>query len=108
MHLSLVEISLGEAVTLADAALLMEALAPEFHAVPGLRTKYFVLSPDGRVTGGAYVWEGSDDADAFHDDVWRARVTQTYGAEPAVTRLDVPVVVDNERHVVDNLVTQPS
>jgi hypothetical protein len=105
MHVSIVEIDLTEAVALDDAATLMEALAPSYVALAGLRHKYFLLDATRTVTGGVYVWNDAASAGAWHDGAWHDRVVDTYGVAPRLSRFDVPVEIDVDAGVVANLVS---
>ena len=74
--------------------------APKYQGVPGLVRKYYVLSQDGSTGGGIYLWNSSEQADAMYTDAWRAFVRERYGADPVVTYMATPVVVDNLSHEI--------
>jgi hypothetical protein len=64
--------------------------------LPGLVRKYYIRSEDGRTAGGIYLWEKRADAERAYGGEWLARVEQLYGATPAITWFDTPVIVDNQ------------
>jgi hypothetical protein len=65
----------------------------QFRAVPGLRAKAFVFSPERSEFGGNYVWETQDDAESYlRSAAWRAAVAQL--GEPKVERTEVCAYVE--------------
>jgi hypothetical protein len=76
-----------------DARALLEAAAPAYRAVPGLRRKYFIGNAEE--AGGVYEWEDRAAAERFFDDDWRARMQQRYDAVPELRMFDLPCLVDN-------------
>ena len=105
LHVTSVEIDLTDPVEPDDAATLMEALAPTYADLAGLRHKYFLLDPQRRVTGGVYVWDDAASAAAWHDAEWTQRVTDTYGQPPRLRSFDVPVEIEGGE--IRNLLTHP-
>ena len=95
MITTLVQFQLPSPISLAEATRRFESSAPKYQNLPGLIRKYYIRSEDGRVAGGIYLWETRADAEHVYDGEWRARVEQLYGAKPAITWFDSPVVVDN-------------
>ena len=80
----------------AEAALaLFEATAGRYVGYPGLIRKSYFRSEDGRLVGAIYEWESRAAGEALYDAAWRARVAAHYRAEPELTWLETPVVVDN-------------
>jgi hypothetical protein len=96
MITTLVQFQLPTPISLAEAARRFESSAPKYRDLPGLIRKYYIRSEDGRVAGGIYLWESRADAERVYDGEWRARVEQLYGAQPAITWFDTPVIVDNQ------------
>ena len=72
----------------------------------GLLMKYY-LSKDSGGSGGVYVWQSKEDADAWYTPEWSGRLEATYGAKPDVVFYDSFVQVDNTRDqvVVDGAAT---
>ncbi len=70
-------------------------LAPTFRNLPGLIRKYFLLSKDGTIAGGVYLWKSQEDAEHFYTDEFKRSITDRYGFEPSITYFESPIVVDN-------------
>lgn len=68
---------------------------PKFRGMPGLIRKYYLLSDDGKTSGGAYLWETRAAAEAYYTPAWRASMKARFGAEPTVEYFESPVIVDN-------------
>jgi hypothetical protein len=94
--------ALQKPVTRAEARAIFLSTAPKYRSVQGLIRKVYVLSEDGRTVGGIYLWNSRRAAEAMYTDAWCAFVREKYGAEPAVTYFESPVVVDN---VAQDIVT---
>lgn len=73
-----------------------QAAVPMFQNVPGLLTKYFYVSEDGRRAGGIYVWASRADADRLYNGDWRPFVEKKFGSPPAIDFLTSPVMIDNQ------------
>jgi heme-degrading monooxygenase HmoA len=71
-----------------------EASAPAYQSIPGLLRKYFLRAEDGSEGGGVYLWTNRAAAEAWYTDAWRERLTQKFGAAPAIEYFDSPVTVD--------------
>jgi hypothetical protein len=95
MITTLVLFALPAPISLADATRRFESSAPKYRGLPGLVRKYYVRAEDGRAAGGVYLWETRAAAEAVFAGEWRARVEALYGAPPAITWFDTPVVVEN-------------
>lgn len=74
--------------------------ADSYLDVPGLISKAYVVSEDGLVVGGTYLWADRASADARFNPGWLEGVTNKYGAPPEIEWLDAVVVVDNRAHDV--------
>jgi hypothetical protein len=72
---------------------LLEATAPSYREVPGLRRKYFI--GNGETAGGVYEWEDRRSAERWFDEAWRARMRDRYGIDPQVDFYEAPALVDN-------------
>ncbi len=80
-----------EAVTAA-----FEASAPLYRGVEGLIRKHYLLSEDGRIGGGVYLFNSREDAERLYDAAWRAGIRERLGVEPSIEYFESPVIVDNE------------
>jgi hypothetical protein len=87
-------------VTRDEARSLFLKAAPKYRGVTGLLRKYYVLSEDGTSGGGVYLWNSRAEAEAMYTESWKALARETYGANPSVTYLESPVVVDNVTHEI--------
>ena len=96
MTLALVSFRLKAPVSIEQARALFEATAGRYLGKPGLRRKSYFRADDGLTVGAIYDRESRSVGETLYDDAWRARVTAHYGAEPELTWLETPVVVDNE------------
>ena len=76
-----------------------QAAVPMFQSVPGLLTKYFYVSEDGRRAGGIYVWASRADADRLYSGEWRPFVEKKFGSPPTIDFLSSPVMVDNRERM---------
>src|SRR3569832_688621 len=58
--------------------------APHFRNVPGLVRKLFLLSPDGRIGGGVYLWEDEVAARSFMLDRVATMIRARFRVEPTI------------------------
>ncbi len=86
---------LPQPMTRAQAREVFLSTAPRYKGLPGLIRKYYILVEDGGTAGGVYLWQSRADADRMYTDEWKRFVREKYGADPVLTYLDTPVVVDN-------------
>ena len=56
---------------------------------------------DGNSVGGVYLWNARSDAEHMYSGEWSNFIRQRYGAEPAMTDFDSPVIVDNAAGVIE-------
>lgn len=72
---------------------------------PELIRKNHLFDEAGRIGGGVYLWKTLAAAKRGHDEAWRRKVLETYGAEPQIRYFATPVVVDNaaEKIVEDSI-----
>ncbi len=78
---------------LSDPRALLEATAPAYQRIVGLKRKYFIGNE--RNAGGVYEWQDENAAAAFYNEEWRTRMAEQYGVTPTVELFDAPCVVDN-------------
>ncbi|HOA93214.1 MAG TPA: YdhR family protein [Quisquiliibacterium sp.] len=95
MITAIVEFTLPQPMTLAQARETFLSTAPKYRGMPGLIRKYYFRSQDGAKAGGIYLWASRADADRVYTDEWKTFVRGKYGTDPVLTFLDCPVVVDN-------------
>jgi hypothetical protein len=66
-----------------------------FEGMPSLRSKAFTLNAAAREAINFYVWNSEAAARAFFSDEMIGRIAQVYGMRPAITFVEIPVLVDN-------------
>lgn len=69
--------------------------APRYQEAPGLVCKYYLLSEDGGMVGGVYLWKSREDAERLYTKEWKNFIKEKYGGEPSISYFHSPVVVDN-------------
>ena len=95
MITTLVQIKLSEALSLDKAQAIFASTAPKYIEIQGLIRKYYLLSEDGEIAGGVYLWESRKAAETLYTDEWKKFILQKYGSEPSLTYFNSPVIVDN-------------
>lgn len=83
---------------LPDPRALLEATAPAYQRIPGLKRKYFIGNE--RSAGGVYEWCDREAAIRYFDDEWRTRMAERYGVTPNVELFAAPCVVDNDSNAI--------
>ena len=104
MIATLIQIKLPTPVPLEKATELFSASAQNYRDLSGLIRKYYLLSEDGSIAGGVYLWKSREEAEKFFNAGWRQGIKDKYGNEPSVTYFASPVIVDNlaESILIDN------
>jgi hypothetical protein len=69
---------------------------PRWRGNPELHRKHYVLSEDGKTSGGVYIWPTRAAAEEAHDATWRANVEKRTGAAPTIVYFDLMMLLDNE------------
>ena len=100
MITAIVEFKLPKIMTVDEAQTTFLSTAPKYQGMPGLIRKYYFLSEDGAKAGGIYLWESRAHAEQVYTEAWKAFVRGKYGADPSLTYLACPVVVDNVTHEI--------
>jgi hypothetical protein len=95
MITALVQIKLPEPMTVDKAQEVFAETAPKYREVKGLIRKYYLLSEDGEIAGGVYLWKSRQAAEQLYTDDWKAFIMQKYGTKPSVSFFNSPVIVDN-------------
>ena len=73
---------------------------PRWRANRELKRKHYVLSTDGRTSGGVYIWPSREAGEKAHDAAWRANVEKRTGAAPTIVYFDLMMLLDNEAGTV--------
>ena len=89
-----------KSITREEARTIFMRAAPKYLGVDGLLRKYYVLSQDGSTGGGIYLWNSREEAEAMYTESWKTMARETYGADPSLSYLESPVVVDNVMHEI--------
>jgi len=100
MITALVQFKLPQPVTREKAQEIFLSTAPRYRETPGLIRKYYVLSEDGGIAGGVYLWKSKKDAEGLYTREWGAYIQEKYGAPPSITYFNSPVVVDNNTNEI--------
>ncbi len=95
MITAIVQFNLPEALSIETAKKLFLDSAPKYRQTTGLIRKYYLLSRDGIVSGGVYLFESLNDAENLYTDEWKDYIVKKYGGEPVINYFNVPVIVDN-------------
>jgi hypothetical protein len=95
MIVTITTFQLSTPTTLAEISKTFQSTAPKYQGVPGLLSKNYFVSEDGRRVGGLYLWDSRADAERMYNADWKAFVTAKYGTPPSVEYLHSPVMVDN-------------
>ncbi|HEY2865360.1 MAG TPA: YdhR family protein [Casimicrobiaceae bacterium] len=74
---------------------LMKERAKQFHNLPGLRSKAFLLDSDRREIGGNYVWNTRESLDAYLRSDLYLEVVRKLGEPKELRIYEVPEYVDN-------------
>ncbi len=100
MIVAIVRFPLPDGMTADAARSSFEASAPGYQGLDGLHRKYYLLTADGSVGGGVYLWESRAAAEAVYDSTWRSRLAARFGSEPLVEYFECPVVVEPDGLIV--------
>ncbi|WP_218243197.1 YdhR family protein [Comamonas fluminis] len=95
MITTLTTFNLPEAITVDEVREIFRNTSSRYQGMPGLLRKQYVVSEDGKVAGGIYLWKTRADAEALHTEEWRQLVRSKYLTDPSVIYFETPVVVDN-------------
>ena len=100
MITAIVQFKLPQPITRQEARKIFLSTAPRYLETRGLLRKYYVLSENGAIAGGVYLWKSRSDAEGLYTKEWENFVRDKYGAPPTVTYFESPVVVDNLTHEI--------
>jgi len=99
MITALVQYDLPPHIDLLACAAHYRGIAPSFRSVPGLISKQFIYSKDGR-GGGVYLWKTREAAEVFYSGPWLEGIRQRYGVDPRITYFNTACVTDNVSQTV--------
>jgi hypothetical protein len=95
MITAIVQFRLPSPVSRDKARKLFGDSAPTYRKVQGLIRKYYLLSTDGVLSGGVYLFNSQQDAERLFTDKWKKYILDKYGSEPSLAYFESPVIVDN-------------
>jgi hypothetical protein len=95
MVTTIVQFKLSAPVSREEAKELYAATAPKYQKIDRLIRKYYLLSEDGGMGGGVYLWKSKAHAEKLFTPEWRQFIKQRYGTEPVISYFESPVLVDN-------------
>jgi hypothetical protein len=91
----IVEFKLPNALSREGAREIFSSTAQKYRPISGLIRKYYILSQDGGMAGGVYLWNSQKEAESLYTEEWKKFIFDKYGALPSVTYFETPVIVDN-------------
>lgn len=94
MITAIVLYDLPPSIGLAECRAHFTKIAPDFMQVPGFLRKQFICSSDGRVAGGAYMWENRAAAERFYNGPWRQGIIERYGNAPQIQYFETVALAD--------------
>ena len=83
-------------IGLAECRAHFASIAPDFLKIPGFVRKQFICQADGRIAGGAYMWESQAAAEAFYSGPWRDGIRARYGGEPRISYYETVALADKD------------
>ncbi|MCL4801276.1 MAG: YdhR family protein [Burkholderiales bacterium] len=95
MITELVLFDLPQGMTREEVVAGMRKVAPAWRQNPELVRKNFLYDPERGQAGGVYTWPSVAAAQRGHDEAWRKRIREMYGADPVIRYFETPVLVDN-------------
>jgi hypothetical protein len=95
MITAIVQFRLPSPLSRDEARKLFLDSAPRYREIQGLIRKYYLLSMDGVMSGGVYLFNSRQDAEYLFTDEWKKYIVNKYGGEPSIAYFESPVIVDN-------------
>jgi hypothetical protein len=74
-------------------------IAPDVLRVPG----FVICRRDGKIAGGAYMWESQEAAEAFYSGPWAEGIRARYGCEPRISYYETVAIADKVSGTADAL-----
>lgn len=96
MITALVIYDMPESIDRAQCLAHYHKIAPGFLEAPGFVRKQFIYGIDGKIAGGAYMWETLEHAKAFYSGPWIKGIVERYGNEPRITYFETFAVADRK------------
>jgi hypothetical protein len=96
MITAIVTFALPTIITLEQAQIIFSKFAPQFENQPGLIRKHFLLSKDGTIAGGIYLWQSQASAEHFYNDRFKQAILREFGSEPSISYFKIPITVENQ------------
>jgi len=100
MILELVEFNSPKGWSRARVAKEARSVIPKWRANKELLRKHFLLSLDGKIGAGVYIWPSVEAAQKAHNEEWRQSVIKRTGAAPTLRYFDLFLLIDNEHGAV--------
>jgi hypothetical protein len=94
MITAIVLYDLPDAIGLEECRSHFARIAPDFLRVPGFIRKQFICRGDGKIAGGAYMWESQAAAEAFYSGPWAEGIRARYGCEPWIDYYETVAIAD--------------
>ena len=94
MITAIVLYDLPDSIGLEECRAHFAKIAPDFLRIPGFVRKQFICSSDGRVAGGAYMWESQAAAEAFYSGPWVEGIRARYGNDPKIQYFETVALTD--------------
>lgn len=94
MITAIVLYDLPETIGLEECRAHFAKIAPDFLRIPGFVRKQFICRGDGKVAGGAYMWESLEAAEAFYSGPWLDGIRARYGCEPRISYYETVALAD--------------
>ena len=102
MILELVEFNSPKGWSRAKVAKEARSVIPKWRVNKELLRKHFLLSLDGKIGAGVYIWPSVEAAQKAHNEEWRQSVIKRTGAAPTLRYFDLFLLIDNEHGLIDN------
>lgn len=95
MITEIVTLKLPQTMTREEVTQLFEGTTSTWRDNPDLIRKNYLFDAEKGIVGGVYLWKEKAHAEKWHDDAFRQRAKELYGAEPEIRYFETPFVVDN-------------
>jgi hypothetical protein len=94
MITAIVLYDLPDSIGLEECRAHFAKIAPDFLRIPGFVRKQFICRHDGKIAGGAYMWESQAAAEAFYTGPWADGIRARYGSAPRITYYETVAIAD--------------
>jgi hypothetical protein len=94
MITAIVLYDLPDTIGLEECRVHFASIAPDFLRIPGFVRKQFICQSDGKIAGGAYMWESQEAAEAFYSGLWAEGIRARYGCEPRISYFETVAIAD--------------